>query len=267
MINRQARIREMLERRGEVAIGDLAATLGVSEMTIRRDLDRMERAGRVRRTHGGAVPAERLAFEFDFAARRQSHRAAKEAIAAAAVRLVKPGDRLILDAGTTTLDLACRLREIPGLVVVTPSLAVATELQFAERIQTILLGGELRRGSPDLTGVVPETVLDMLAADIAFQGADGIGLDGRLYTGDLRMARVDQKIRSRVDRTYILADSSKVGGVALACHGRLQDVDGWFTDDGIAPADLAALRSLGVDITVVDRERRTPETSPGGDRE
>jgi DeoR/GlpR family transcriptional regulator of sugar metabolism len=251
MAQRDARLREVLRQRGEASIGEMASALGVSEMTLRRDLDRLERDGHVRRTHGGAVPAERLGFEFDFVARRQSNQRAKRAIAAEAFKLVKPGDRLLLDAGTTTLELACLLRRIPDLTVVTPSLAVASELQFSDGVQTILLGGVLRRGSPDLTGEVTEAVLDMLAVDTAFQGADGIGLDGTLYTADLGVARVDQKIRRRAARTYVLADSSKVGRTALACHGKLQEMAGWITDDGIAPEHLAALRALGVPITVV----------------
>jgi DeoR/GlpR family transcriptional regulator of sugar metabolism len=254
---RQEQIREVLRVRGEADIGEMAAVLGVSEMTIRRDLDRLEANGYVRRTHGGAVLAERLVFEFGFAARRQANHAAKAAIAAAAVKLIRPGDRLILDAGTTTLELARLLPAIPGLTVITPSLAVASELQFAEQIQTILLGGVLRRGSPDLSGEVCEAVLDMLKADLAFQGADGIDENGTLYTADLRVARLDQKIRLSANRTYILADSRKVGRTALACHGRLQDVTGWITDSGIPKAALTSLRRLGTQITVV-----TPHEGP-----
>lgn len=250
MSERDAKLRAVLRQRGEASIAGMAASLGVSEMTLRRDLDRLERAGHVRRTHGGAVPAERLGLEFDFAARRHAHQRAKRAIAAEAAKLVKPGDRVLFDAGTTTLELAILVRDVADLTVVTPSLAVASELRFSGCVQTILLGGVLRRGSPDLTGEVTEAVLDMLAVDTAFQGADGIGLDGTLYTADLAVARVDQRIRARAARTYILADSSKVGRTALACHGKLQEMDGWITDDGIASETLAALRALGVPITV-----------------
>jgi DeoR/GlpR family transcriptional regulator of sugar metabolism len=263
LATRQAQIRNVLKERGEADIGEMAAALGVSEMTIRRDLDRLEEGGYVRRTHGGAVLAERLLFEFGFTARRQTNHAAKAAIAAAAVKLIRPGDCLILDAGTTTLELARLLPAVPDLTVITPSLAVASELQFSERSQTILLGGILRRGNPDLAGEVSEAALDMLKADLAFQGADGIDEDGALYTADLRVAKLDQKIRLRATRTYVLADSSKVGRTALACHGRLQDVTGWITDAGIAAPTLARLRALGTPITVVHpppTRRRPPAT-------
>ncbi|MDD5706893.1 MAG: DeoR/GlpR family DNA-binding transcription regulator, partial [Kiritimatiellae bacterium] len=136
---RREAIWSALETSGAVAIPEMASRFHVSEMTIRRDLDGLEAAGRVRRTHGGAVVAARMAFEFDFAARRRSNRKAKLAIAAAAAALVQPGTRLILDAGTTTLELARVLRDRRDLTVVTPSLAVASELQFSDSIQVVLL--------------------------------------------------------------------------------------------------------------------------------
>ena len=149
MVQREARLRDVLKRHGEAGVAELAAELGVSAMTLRRDLDRLERAGLVRRTHGGAVLAERLGFAFDFSARRQVNHKAKQAIAAEAARLVKPGDVVLLDAGTTTLELAVLLRDVADLVVVTPSLAVASELQFSAGVKTILLGGMLRSGLED----------------------------------------------------------------------------------------------------------------------
>ncbi|NQU39889.1 MAG: DeoR/GlpR transcriptional regulator [Lentisphaerae bacterium] len=235
----------------ESSIVALSEELGVSEMTIRRDLDKLAGSGHIRRTHGGAIPAERMAFEFDFVARRQSNRAAKQAIAAKAATLVQEGQRVILDTGTTTLELAQLLKVYRDLTVITPSLAVASELQFSDGVQTILLGGALRKGSPDLTGIVAEAVLDMFTADIAFQGADGIGLDGAMYTADMQIAAVDQKIRSRAQQTYVLADSSKFGKTALTRHGFLHDVAGVITDDGISSKDRQRLEKCGAHVIVV----------------
>ncbi|HAU38971.1 MAG TPA: DeoR/GlpR transcriptional regulator, partial [Phycisphaerales bacterium] len=152
--HRREEIQRILQSRQQVSISQLARRFGVSEMTIRRDLDQLESQGRVRRTHGGALPAERMVFEFDFVARRQANRPAKQAIAAEAVKHVRPGHRLILDTGTTTLELARLLKPIEDLTVITPSLAVASELQYCDNVQTVLLGGVVRRGSPDLTGMV-----------------------------------------------------------------------------------------------------------------
>jgi DeoR family fructose operon transcriptional repressor len=192
---RQSQIRQRLAERPGVAVSDLARAFGVSGMTIRRDLAALEAKAHVQRTHGGAVLAERMILEFDYRERRETNRAAKRAIAAAARRLVRPGQRLILDNGTTSLELAALLQDGEDLTVITPSLAVASELQHAAGVEVILLGGVMRRGSPDLTGPVTEHCLELFSADFAFQGADGIGDDGTIYNTDLRLARVDRMMR------------------------------------------------------------------------
>lgn len=248
---RQAEICQRLAEQPAVSISQLAGHYRVSEMTIRRDLDRLESAGRLRRTHGGAVPGERMAFEFDFTQRRQTRRAAKQAIARLAMSQIQPGHRLILDTGTTTLELAALLAEARDVTVITPSLAVASQLQFAPGVQTVLLGGVVNRGSPDLTGSLTESNLDQFAADIAFQGADGIGLDdGAIYTDDLRIVRIDARMRQRAERTIILADSSKIGRTALARNGNLRQADALITDGDTPPAHRRALRRLGVAVLI-----------------
>jgi DeoR/GlpR family transcriptional regulator of sugar metabolism len=249
---RHTRIRQMLGEQPEVMIAALAEMCGVSEMTIRRDLDKLERDGRVQRTHGGARASERMAFEFDFALRRQSHRREKQAIARRATQFVKPRQRFILDTGTTTLELAYLLKDYQEITVITPSLAVASVLQFSPAIETILLGGIIRQGSPDLTGVVTEKNLDMFAVNVAFQGADGIGLDGRLYNSDLRIASVDQKIRQCAKHTYILADSSKIGQTALATNGFIYEADALITDDHLDSRQQKIFEKMGATIIVVN---------------
>ncbi|MBM3855071.1 MAG: DeoR/GlpR transcriptional regulator, partial [Verrucomicrobia bacterium] len=193
--SRQARIRELLSRQPEVSVADLAQQFGASEMTIRRDLNALEARAQIQRTHGGATLTERMILEFDYRARREANQAAKRAIAAEAYKFVQSGQRLILDTGTTALELAMLLKGGLKLTVITPSLAVASELQHASAVEVILLGGMLREGNPDLTGPLTEHGLEMFAADLAFQGADGIGVDGSIYNSDLRLARVDQIMR------------------------------------------------------------------------
>lgn len=239
---RQAHIRERLSGRSGVSISELAREFGVSEMTVRRDLASLEEQAQVQRTHGGAMLTERMILEFNYRAQREKNRALKRAIAAEARKLVKPGQRLILDNGTTPLELATLLGDAENLTVITPSLAVASELQHAAGVEVVLLGGILRRGSPDLTGPVTEHCLELFAVDLAFQGADGIGEDGALYNSDLRLARVDRLMRRVAQRSCVLADHSKIGVTALARSGTLADVHTFITDSG-APAGL--LRQFG----------------------
>jgi DeoR/GlpR family transcriptional regulator of sugar metabolism len=247
---RQEKIRERVAARRTASLSELVALVGVSEMTVRRDLDELERQGALRRTHGGAVAAERLVFEVDFRDQLTARREKKQAIAREAVKLLKPGMRLMLDTGTTTLAVAELIGDMEGLTVITTSLAVVSQLQFAAGIQVILLGGDVRPGSPDLTGGLTEHCLDFFAADIAMQGADAIGQDGSIYNTDLRLARVDRKMRERCERSLVLADSSKIGHTALARNGTLADVDGLITD---AEADrdwVRRMRREGARVTL-----------------
>jgi len=252
---RQTQIRTMLKEDKQVSIPELAAQFSVSAMTIRRDLDKLARDGQVRRTHGGAMPAERMVFEFDFASRRQAHRLQKQAIAQEALKLIQPGQRLILDTGTTTLELAYALKDFQDITVITPSLAVASVLQFSPQIQTVLLGGIIQKGRPDLAGLVTEKNLEMFSADIAFQGADGIGLDGTLYTVDMRIVEVDRKIRQQAQRTFVLADSSKIGKTALMTNGFIHEVEALITDDKISARQKKALEREGAKIIMVKTQK------------
>lgn len=250
---RQDQIREELERVGNVTISSLAERLGVSEMTIRRDLDDLEKAGVAQRTHGGATVAERLVFELDFRQQQSENRESKRLIAREALKFIQPGSRLMLDTGTTTLELAALLDGWNDLTVITTSLAVVSQLQFAEGVQTVLLGGVLRRGNPDLTGGVTEHCLELFAADIAFQGADAIDNNGDIYNSDLRLARVDRRMRQRSAKTYILADSTKIGHTALARNGSLSEVDALITDAGISPSTAEHFRALGMRVIIAKK--------------
>ena len=245
---RRASIRNRFSERPGVSISELAKEFGVSEMTIRRDLTSLEGQSLIQRTHGGAMLTERMMLEFDYRDRREVNRAAKRAIAAEARLLIQPGDRLILDTGTTTLELATLLRDGDRLTVITPSLAVASELQHTAGVEVILLGGVIRRGSPDLTGPATEHCLELFAADLAFQGADGIGHDGKIYNSDLRLARVDKLMRGVAKRSCVLADHTKIGVTALACSGSLADVDTLITSKGVSADALRRFAKLGPKI-------------------
>ncbi len=243
-------LRGRLAADSSVTVSGMAADLGVSEMTIRRDMEKLAGTTDLRRTHGGAVVAERMVFEFNYLERQRGGLARKKAIAAEARKLVSPGDRVILDTGTTTLELARLLKDSEGVTVITPSLAVASELQFCGSVSVVLLGGVLHRGSPDLTGPVTEHCLELFAADWVFQGAEGIGKDGSVYNIDLQLARVDRLMRSKSARSCLLADSSKVGITALVRTARLADFDVFITDAGVPAGFLRQARKAVRRVTV-----------------
>jgi DeoR/GlpR family transcriptional regulator of sugar metabolism len=248
---RRSEICRKLHADQQVSVPQLAEKFGVTHMTIHRDLDKLQQAGQIKKTWGGAKPAERMEFEFDFTQRRQTSKKEKRAIVKKALEFISSGQRIVLDTGTTTLELAYLLKDCKDITIITPSLAVASVLQFSSGIQTVLLGGIIRKGSPDLTGLITENNLDMFTADIAFQGADGIGLDGTLYTEDMRIVKVDQKIRKRAAKNYVLADSSKIGKTALATNGIINEVDAFITDDGIEDEVRKIFKGMGATVITV----------------
>jgi len=248
---RHSEICQILHVEQQVSVPELAKKFGVTPMTVHRDLDKLQQAGRIKKTWGGAKPTERMVFEFDFAKRRHANKKEKQAIAKKAFEFISPGQKIILDTGTTTLELSYLLKDLKDITVITPSLAVASVLQFSSGIETILLGGIIRKGSPDLTGVVTEKVLDMFMVDIAFQGADGIGLDGTLFTEDMRIVKVDQKIREQAATNYILADSSKIGKTALATNGFVSQADALIIDDAIGDEVKNNFEDMGTTVITV----------------
>jgi DeoR/GlpR family transcriptional regulator of sugar metabolism len=251
-VRRKKQITELIRAGKSLSVKELAKTFRVSEMTIHRDLNKLQEQGCIERTYGGVAPTERMEFEFDFSNRRSANQKAKKEIAQEALKFIRPGHRVVLDTGTTTLELAYLLKNFENLTVITPSLAVASVLQFSSEVQTVLLGGIIRKGSPDLTGVVTEKVLDMFMVDIAFQGADGIGLNGELFNSDMRIAKVDQKMRRRAQHTYILCDSSKIGKTDLASNGSLNEVDALITDNIIKSEHLEALKKMRTQILIAE---------------
>lgn len=248
---RQKRLIEIIANvGGESQIDQLAQELGVSEMTIRRDLQALAEEGKVIRTHGGATLGERVSFEFEFLKKAEQNQAAKEAIAKCAVTKVEEGQSVLLDSGTTTLALANELRSKQKLTVVTTSLPIASRLQFCQQIEVLLLGGYVRASSPDLAGALTEANLESLYADIAFVGAAGIDRKGAVYQQSPEVARMLTKMVKSAKQVFVVADNSKFDKTALCRCGRLQDWAGLITDQGADKAVIAALSKKGVQVTI-----------------
>jgi DeoR family transcriptional regulator, fructose operon transcriptional repressor len=245
---RQKQIFELIAQRGECSIEDLMERFGVSGMTVRRDLQALADQGKVIRTHGGAAMAERISFEFEFLNRVRDNQPAKDAIAQAAVAQIKDGESVMLDSGTTTLELAKRLRGRQRLTVITSSLPIAAQLQYDQGIEVLLLGGRLRASSPDLAGAITESNLETLRADAAFLGADAIDFQGAVYQQSPELARMLTKMAASAGRVYVVADGSKLGKTALWRFGRLADWAALITDASADRSILASLKKAGVRV-------------------
>jgi DeoR/GlpR family transcriptional regulator of sugar metabolism len=253
---RRHAILEELTLRQAIRVTELSRSFGVSEVSVRRDLTHLERQGLLRRIHGGAVPVPNPAVP----PMRQGpgevvHAAEKARIGRAAAALVRPGDRLLLDSGTTVLEVARHLptdlRETGNLTVITGSLPVVRELGPCKGIHLILLGGVYL---PQFEVVVgPQTVaqLKALHADKLFLGADGLTLAKGVTTANVLEAEVDRAAIDAASQVIVVADSSKIGLIGLTTIMLLSEVRQLFTD-AAAPAEFVdALRRGGADVILV----------------
>ncbi|MCX7933949.1 MAG: DeoR/GlpR family DNA-binding transcription regulator [Planctomycetota bacterium] len=252
--HRKNKILSRLNASGEVAVNDLAKILRCSEMTIRRDLQKMEAEGLVERTHGGAVATRMIRMEFAMSERLKEHRAEKTAIGQAAAKLVQPGQRIFIDTGTTTLALAIALRAAKNLCAVTTSLAVASALMPAQGIECMIVGGTLRASSPDLVGPLMEENLSRLHADLAFIGCDALSPKGELMTDDPGAARAAALMVRNASQAILLTDSSKAGRKAFVAFAGFDDLDFLVTDAGMPEEILNLARAKGVEVIVAQGE-------------
>lgn len=225
MINeRQTRIRDVLFERGELPVHDLAEHLGASLATVRRDLKELEEVGIIVRMHGSARIASEARAEVAFGAREQQNLAAKRAIASAAEGHVRENTTIFLDAGTTILQLArkLKLKRMP-ITVFTNGLIVAQELAGIENITVCLLGGRLREQNMSVVGPLAQAMLENVYFDQLFLGASAISDDGWISSHDADEARANFKMAERARQTFVLCDASKIGEHATYSVLRLSE--------------------------------------------
>jgi DeoR/GlpR family transcriptional regulator of sugar metabolism len=251
---RAQEILDLLARHPEVGVIELTERFRVTAMTIRRDLDALERAGKITRTHGGAILTAPSVVAFEFNERRQTNLREKEALARAAAQWVEPGMTVILDTGTTTLAVAHALAGLRKLKVLTSSLAIASALYAREGLELVLLGGQVSKNSPDLSGPLTEDNLRAFRAELAFVGADALDAGG-LYTSSQEIARVSRAILASAKQTVLVADSSKLGRTSFARFADWEMIDRVVMDDGLATHDLKWLKKAVAHVNLVPVER------------
>lgn len=262
---------EIVHREGTVRVRDLAATLDVSEMTVRRDLETLADQGRLDKVHGGATAVDhRTTAEPGFEAKQRRQEAEKAAIAAAAVRGVRPGSSVGLTAGTTTWTLAAQLVDIDGLTVVTNSPLVAQVCYAAQWADfTVVLTGGVRTPSDALVGPLATTALSTLHLDVVFMGVHGMDAQHGYSTPNLAEAEVNRAFVGATDNLVVVADHTKWKTPGLAKVADLADAAEVISDDRLADdardtfADLDVQLELTTPVarslpTVRRRRRRSP---------
>lgn len=243
------KIMALVEERGVVSVTDLTESLGVSVSTVRRDLEQLDALGRLRKTYGGAVKAEKASMaDIPLSIRQQIMRAEKERIAQTALKQIKPGAAIYLNPGTTAMCLASRLNTLKDVTVVTSDLDIATEIAKNRDNRLIISGGELKADSMTLTGLFAEEALEQMNVDIAFLSADSMDLEkGFLdYTAD--EAPLKRLMLKNSKKAYMMLDHAKFEnqGFVRICH--FTQIDGLITDDGLPEHLRQALEERGVPV-------------------
>ncbi len=249
---RQQAIADLISVRGRLSVAELADEFAVTTETVRRDLSQLERAGVVRRVHGGAVPAKALTVLEPRVSERDLDRAEeKDRIAKAALDLLpRHGGSVLLDAGTTTARVAARLPRDLELTVVTNSVPIAALLADRANIELHLLPGRVRATTHAAVGEDTVEALRRLRTDVAFLGTNGFSPDSGFSTPDHSEAAAKRAMVRVGQRVVVLADSSKAGRENLVTFADVDDVDVVVTDPGISEHDVDALGRHEVEVVV-----------------
>jgi DeoR family transcriptional regulator, fructose operon transcriptional repressor len=234
---------------GMRAIVDLSEELGVSEATVRRDLDSLEEQGKARRVHGGAMRVKFPRTEPVFDEKAAFHAVEKKHIAESAIEFIEDGDTIFLDGGSTLTSLAKLLERRNNLTVVTNSLIAASELMESSH-RLILVGGEFRSLSRTMVGPLTSRIIKSLSISKAFMGTIGFTVTDGISTTDPNEAYTKETVMNRAEKVFLLVDSSKIGTPSFAVSGTTNDIDVLITDSGISAEAVAALKKKNIEIVI-----------------
>ena len=244
-------IARQLQEAGYVSVGELSDSLGVSAVTIRSDLESLERSGLLVRTHGGAVPMHLGEGALSFSVRQRSQVQAKARIGAAAAELVTDGLAIVLDASTTAWHMARCLMSRRDLTVVTTGLYVALELLRAPGISVIMPGGAIWREAASIVGTSGMSTIGNGNLQQGFFGGRGLTVEDGLTDAYAPEVDLKRELAHAVREVNAIVDASKLGKVAFACCAPLSDIRRVFTDRAASPEIVAALRDHGVQVIMV----------------
>jgi DeoR family transcriptional regulator, aga operon transcriptional repressor len=248
---RRRRICDLLREEGRVTVESLAARFGTSQVTIRADLSLLESAGALTRTHGGALSVPDADQSLNV--KQLQHHAEKVRIAEAAAGLIRDGETIILDSGTTTAEIARRIRtlEVKSINVITNALNIAALLVDVPSVRLIVPGGILRRESSSLSGPMAEAALGTLQANRLYLGADGIDPQLGVMTPHLAEAELNAKMIAISREVVVVADASKFTRRNISLIARTEQVHILITDRAAPVEAVEQFRSYGVEVRLV----------------
>lgn len=259
---RRAAILSLLNQSASVQVSELARAFGVSSVTIRSDLDALERDGKLRRTHGGAISLSQTLTVSVQDRRVNVNAEAKRAIARAATAFVADGDSVLVDTGTTALEFVRALAEGRcGVTVVTDDFTIADYIdRSAPALDVIILGGSLRKGHRYITGPLTLRMLEMLHPDKAFVTPTSYVPGRGLMTNNAEMAELKRQYLSCASESFVLLDAAKIQAPGLLWFGTLEQVGTLIVDrdpDGVIATDA---HELGCQLVVASQAARASQT-------
>lgn len=251
---RHKKIQSELEKNGFVSVSELSERLGISVSTVRRDLIDLEKMGIAVRSHGGAGQAgHELTIVAEGSSRASRHAEQKQKIGAKAAELVENSGCIVLDAGTTTLEVAKRLKPKRPLRVITDGLQIAYELRERENVIVLLTGGILKADFNNLYGEFAEKMLSHMHAQICVMGAVGLSQREGLTKHDIEALPVRRKMIEISHKLICVADSSKLDVTGLVTVCPIERINILITDSRISPPYKDALEEAGIEVIIADR--------------
>lgn len=246
---RKQQILTALHRKPAVRVAELSRALRVSTASIRRDLSELERAGLLKRTHGGAVTPRLATLEPSLAEKEDRYQTEKVAIGVLSAGFIEEGDTIFLDAGSTTRQIARELGHRRGLTVVTNALNIAWDLASSE-LEVVLIGGQIRRGILSMVGPLAEQAIASLHVDKLFLAANGIHLEKGVTTPNVNEAQTKRAMLARAGHVILVADHTKFGRVTFSRICGLEQVHEVVSDDGLSASTASAIQDLGPKVHI-----------------
>ena len=250
---RRALILRMLEQSEEVQVTDISRQTGISEVTIRKDLTILQNRHLLLRTRGGAMrkPVENTNEDTAISKKRMFNFHEKERIGAEAVKLIRDGDFIMLDSGTTTMEIAKQLGRFHHLRILTNAMNIATELMSYQRFDVLLIGGNVRPKSLSMVGPLALSVLHNFSRYKLFLGVDSFSIENGVSTPNLEEALLNQMMIQQADKVIAVFDSSKFNKRSFVHIADAKELDCIITDSAIPSGMASKLRALNIDLHLV----------------
>lgn len=248
---RRMQILQILRSEGRAKVNELVRRFNTSAVTIRSDLNELDQRGLVQRSHGGAVIQDTVFRESPVHERIKSQSKEKQRIGAMAATLVREGETIILDSGTTTLEVARHLKNIPNLQVITNGVNIASELLGSRNTQIIMMGGTVRNDSASIVGRATEDMLEQFSADKLFLCGAGCDPDFGVSGTNLEETMANRAMLRAAREIIVVADASKFGKRSMSLIASFSEVDIVISDVSLPPELQDRIRSFGCKLVLV----------------